>query len=96
MQLIDGTVDAIAFTNQVQVRHLFEIGARMHRSAALLYALRHRTIVGSIGPTCSMALEEHGARPHVVASPTRMRPLVTAIGAHLAAHRLHDSARTSS
>jgi uroporphyrinogen-III synthase len=94
--LIDGSIDAIAFTNQVQVRHLFEVGARMHRSAALLYALRHRTVVGSIGPTCSIALEEHGAPPHVVASPTRMRPLVTAVGEYLAAHRTHDSARHTS
>jgi uroporphyrinogen-III synthase len=94
--LIDGSIDAIAFTNQVQVRHLFEVGTRMHRAAALLYALRHRTVVGSIGPTCSIALEEHGAPPHVVASPTRMRPLVTAIGEYLAAHRPHDSARQTS
>jgi uroporphyrinogen-III synthase len=93
VQLIDGSIDAIAFTNQVQVRHLFEVGAQMHRGAALLYALRHRTVVGSIGPTCSTALEEHGAPPHVVASPTRMRPLVTAIGEHLAAHRAHEPVR---
>jgi uroporphyrinogen-III synthase len=92
-ELIDGRIDAIAFTNQVQVRHLFQVGTRMHREAALLYALRHRTVVGSIGPTCSIALEEYGAPPHVVASPTRMRPLVTAVGEYLATHRTHDSAR---
>ena len=91
--LVAGTIDAIAFTNQVQVRHLFLVGDRMQRSAALLYALRHRTVVGSIGPTCSIALEEYGAPPHVVASPTRMRPLVTAVGEHLAAHRTHASAK---
>lgn len=93
LQLIDGSIDAIAFTNQVQVRHLFEVGTHLQRGAALLYALRHRTVVGSIGPTCSIALEEHGAPPHVVASPTRMRPLVTAIAAYLAAHRPQESAR---
>ena len=96
LQLIDGSIDAIAFTNQVQVRHLFAIGERMHRGAALLYALRHRTVVGSIGPTCSIALEEYGAPPHVVASPTRMRPLVSAVGEFLATHRIHDSARHTS
>ncbi|MEO8563109.1 MAG: uroporphyrinogen-III synthase [bacterium] len=95
-QLIDGAIDAIAFTNQVQVRHLFEVGVHMHRSAALLHALQHRTVVGSIGPTCSIALQDHGAPPHVVASPTRMRPLVTAVGTYLAAHRAHDSGRQTS
>ena len=93
--LIAGTVDAIAFTNQVQVRHLFHIGERMRRSAALLYALHHRTVVGSIGPTCTIALEDHGAPPHVVATPTRMKPLIAAIGAYLAEHRIHDSGQLS-
>jgi uroporphyrinogen-III synthase len=86
-QLVDGRLDAVAFTNQVQVRHLFEIGGRMGRGAALRYALHHRTVVGSIGPTCSAALEAHDIAPHVVASPPKMRPLVVALGEHLAAHR---------
>jgi hypothetical protein len=94
-QVIDGRLDAVAFTNQVQVRHLFEIGERRGRSATLRYALRHRTVVGSIGPTCSAALEAHGVAPHVVASPPKMRPLVTAIGAHLAARRDHPTAETT-
>jgi uroporphyrinogen-III synthase len=87
-QLIDGRIDAIAFTNQVQIRHLLQVGTLMQRGAALLYALRHRAAVGSIGPTCSLALADAGISPHVVASPPRMRPLVTAIGEFLAARRL--------
>ena len=94
-ELIDGRLDAVAFTNQVQVRHLFEIGARMGRSAALAYALRHRTVVGSIGPTCSAVLEERGVPPHVVASPPKMRPLVTAVGEHLAARRDHPTIQST-
>jgi uroporphyrinogen-III synthase len=85
--LIEGRVDAVAFTSQVQVRHLFDVAADSSRSAALRYALRHRTVTASIGPTCSRALEELGAPPHVVASPPKMRPLVTAIAEHLAEHR---------
>jgi uroporphyrinogen-III synthase len=72
----------------VQIRHLLHVGAEMQRSAALLDALRHRTVVGSIGPTCSIALAEAGITPDVVASPPRMRPLVTAVGEFLAARRL--------
>lgn len=90
-EVIDGRLDAVAFTNQVQVRHLFEVGVRIERIAALRDALRHRTIVASIGPTCSRALDEHGVPPHVVASPPKMRPLVTAIGEHLAARRDHST-----
>jgi uroporphyrinogen-III synthase len=91
-ELIDGRLDALAFTNQVQVRHLFEVAARTGRTAALRYALAHRTAVASIGPTCSRALDEHGAPPRVVASPPKMKPLVTAIGEYLAARRGHPAA----
>ena len=91
-ELVEGRLDAIAFTNQVQVRHLFQIGARSGQAAALRDALRHRTVVASIGPTCSHALDEHGVPPHVVASPPKMRPLVSAIGEHLAARRGHPTA----
>jgi uroporphyrinogen-III synthase len=90
-ELIDGRLDAVAFTNQVQVRHLFEVGARLGRSAAIVDALHH-TIVGSIGPTCSQALDAHGVKPHAVASPPKMRPLVTAVGEQLAARRNPPSA----
>ncbi len=86
-QLIDGRLDAVAFTNQVQVRHLFEIGERLGRSAELLDALHRRTVVGSIGPTCSAVLEAYDVTPHVVASPPKMRPLVVALGQHLARRR---------
>ena len=83
--LIDGDIDAVAFTTQVQVRHLFEVASWMGETDALRDALQHRTVVASIGPTCSAVLQEFGVEPHVVASPPRMRPLVTAIAAHLTA-----------
>jgi uroporphyrinogen-III synthase len=91
-ELLDGRLDAVAFTSQVQVRHLFEVAARMNCDAALRFALRHRTIVGSIGPTCSVALEQFDAPPHVVASPPNMRPLVAAVGQFLAERRSHHIA----
>jgi uroporphyrinogen-III synthase len=91
-ELLAGRLDAVAFTSQVQVRHLFEVAARTHRTAGLRFALRHRTIVGSIGPTCSAALEQFDAPPHVVASPPKMRPLVTAVGQFLTERRSHHTA----
>jgi uroporphyrinogen-III synthase len=90
-ELLYGQIDAVAFTSQVQVRHLFEVAARTHRADALRFALRHRTIVGSIGPTCSAALEQLDVTPHVVASPPKMRPLVTAVAQCLAERRSHHT-----
>lgn len=92
LELIDGRLDAVAFTNQVQVRHLFAVASLTGSTRALRDALAHRTIVASIGPTCSHALESEGVPPHVVASPPKMRPLVAAIGEHLAARRDHPTA----
>jgi len=90
-ELLYGQIDAVAFTSQVQVRHLFEVAARTHRTDALRFALRHRTIVGSIGPTCSAALEQLDVTPHVVASPPKMRPLVTAVAQCLTERRSHHT-----
>lgn len=93
-ELMHDRIDAVAFTTQVQVRHLFEVADRLHLREPLRHALAHQTIVGSIGPTCSTVLAEFGVVPHVVASPPRMRPLITAIGAQLAA-REHTSGKAS-
>jgi uroporphyrinogen-III synthase len=90
-ELLAGRLDAVAFTSQVQVRHLFEVAALTHRTAGLRFALRHCTIVGSIGPTCSAALEQFDVTPHVVASPPKMRPLVTAVGQFLVERRSHHT-----
>jgi uroporphyrinogen-III synthase len=92
-ELMDGRVNAVAFTSQVQARHLVEVAARMNSRDALLDALRRRTVVASIGPTCSQVLVELGAPPHVVASPPKMRPLVAAIASHLMLGHAHTSTR---
>ncbi len=93
--IIAGEVDAVAFTTQVQARHLLHVATTMDRRNALLDALHHRTIVGSIGPACSATLDELGVARHVVASPPRMRPLVTAIGQALAARGAPTLAATT-
>jgi uroporphyrinogen-III synthase len=95
-EVIAGRIDAVAFTNQVQVRHLFGVAALTGASGALRFALTHRTSVASIGPTCSRALEAEGVPPHVEASPPKMRPLVQALGEHLAARRDHPTANSRS
>jgi uroporphyrinogen-III synthase len=88
---IDGSIDALAFTSQVQVRHLFAIAERGGRADALRRALRDRTLVASIGPSCTAALRQHGVSPHVTATPPKMRPLVTAIGRALGERHGHSS-----
>jgi uroporphyrinogen-III synthase len=85
--IIDGGVDAIAFTSQVQVRHLFEVASRSGRTLKLRHALNTRTVVAAVGPTCAAALAEAGVTPRVVPSNPKMGPMVVALAEHLAARR---------
>lgn len=82
-QIIDGRLDAVAFTSQIQVRHLFQVAEGQNLSTELRAALNDQTIVASIGPTCTGVLEEHGVWPAVVPEHPKMGHLVLALTARL-------------
>jgi uroporphyrinogen-III synthase len=77
--LVDGHVDAIAFTSQVQCRHLFEVAANLGCSDALARALNDHTIVAVIGPVCATALRANGVIPDVIPAHPKMGPLIAAL-----------------
>jgi len=79
VDVIGGGVDAVAFTSQVQCRHLFQIAADMGRAEALTDALNTRTTVAVIGPVCRAALKEHGVNPRVMPAVPKMGPLMAAL-----------------
>ncbi len=80
--LLSGGLDAVAFTAQIQVRHLFEICPLGDRGA--MVAALGRTVVGAIGPTCAESLREHGVPELVVPTNPKLGPLLLAIAARLA------------
>lgn len=57
--IMRGEVDFAFFTNAMQVRHLFKVAAEKGNEKALRQAL-NKTVVVSIGPTCSETLSEYG------------------------------------
>ena len=57
--LTNQRVDAIAFTSQVQCRHLFDVARTDGRAEDLARALSEHTIVGAVGPVCAAALRAH-------------------------------------
>jgi len=75
-EIIDRHVDAVVFTSQIQVRHLFLIAENLHLKAELTNALNTRTIVASIGPTCTGVLQHYGVTPHVIPEHPKMGHLV--------------------
>jgi uroporphyrinogen-III synthase len=81
---IDGRVDAVVFTSQVQVRHFLEVAARSEREAPLIEALNAWTVTASIGPTCSAALVARGITPRIEPARPKLGPLVERVVQYLA------------
>jgi uroporphyrinogen-III synthase len=84
---IAGRIDAIAFTSQIQVRHLLQVADEIGSREALLAACARGPIIAAIGPTCADALNAAGITPHVVPDPPKMGPLLAALATRLAASR---------
>jgi uroporphyrinogen-III synthase len=81
--LIDRRMTAIAFTSQIQCRHLFQLAQGLGKLDALREALIHDTIVAAIGPVCAAALRAHGITPDVLPAQPKMGPLVTALSDYI-------------
>ncbi|HEY2027802.1 MAG TPA: uroporphyrinogen-III synthase [Myxococcales bacterium] len=87
VDLAEGRFAAAAFTSQIQARNLFAIAERIGQKAALATALRSRTVVAAVGPTCARALCDLGVAPQVVPAAPKMGPMVSALAAHLLRER---------
>jgi uroporphyrinogen-III synthase len=82
-EIIRGRVDAVAFTSQVQVRHLFQAAKAIGQEIALVDALNRRTIVASIGPTCTAVLQGFQVVPHVFPPHPKMGHLISALARYI-------------
>jgi len=71
-------VDAAVFTSASQAHNLFALAEKLGKRGTLAANLS-RTLVASIGPVCSAALEGHGVRIALEASPPKLGPLVAAL-----------------
>lgn len=81
--IINEHVDAIVFTSQVQARHLFLIAEKLTLADELVQALNTKTIVASIGPTCTTVLQTFGVMPHVIPEHPKMGYLVKALAEYM-------------
>lgn len=86
-QLIDEIIrkdfTAIAFTSQIQARHLFQLASEAGKADALRQTLNDHLVVASVGPTCSEALRALGVAPNVEPEHPKMGHLVLALMEHL-------------
>ncbi len=78
-KIVDGAVDAIAFTSAAQVRRLHEVAAENGRGADLADGLK-RILVAAVGPVVAKELAGYGIpNPLMPARAFAMRPLVNEI-----------------
>lgn len=80
-ELLEGRVDALVVTSQVQVRHLVQVADRLGLQAALPDLLGHRVVVVAVGPVAARALAAHGVRVDLVPSHPKMGALVNELAA---------------
>ena len=81
--VLDGRMDAVAFTSQIQARHLFRVAEELGLVMPLAQALNRRTVTASVGPTCTAVLRKLGVTPHVAPERPKMGPMVAALAEHL-------------
>ncbi len=82
VEIIAGRIDAVAFTSQVQARHLFAVAAQMRLTDKLRDALNRSTVVASLAPTCAGTLLALGVQPHVVPEHSKSGHLIVALARH--------------
>jgi len=73
--LVGGELDVAVFTSATQIEHAFRVAP----DADALRAGFRGTVVASVGPVCSEALEAHGVHVDLEADPPKMGPLVALI-----------------
>jgi len=78
-RLAAGEVEVALFTSANQVDNLFRVAAEMGHADALRDALRGRTVVVSIGPITTEALQGHGIQPDLHPEHPKMGHLLIAV-----------------
>ena len=86
--LIAGEIPVLAFTSQVQVRHLLEVAGPARRQA-LLSALNATVVVGAVGPTCAAACAAAGIDGVVAPEHPKLAPLLQVLALAHAARGVH-------
>jgi uroporphyrinogen-III synthase len=78
-QLSSGRVDAIAFTNRIQVRHLWRVADALNQRREMLEALNERVLVAAVGPVCAEALHAAGVEPDIIPAHPTMESMIAAL-----------------
>src|SRR6266852_3246353 len=78
-RVVSREVEVALFTSATQVENVFRVAAEMGRVDALRQAFRGSTVVASIGPITTAALQEHGVEPDLHPEHPKMGHLVAEV-----------------
>ena len=79
-KILAGEADVALFTNSAQADHLFQIAGRDKAGDSLRQAFK-KTVVGSVGPVCTQALEQFGVKPDIEPVHPKMGSLIAEVAA---------------
>ena len=83
-EVVDGRIDVITFTSQVQIRHLYMVAAANGvPEDELSDALNTRTIVCAVGPTCAAALADVGVATDTQPEYPKMGHMMNALAEYV-------------
>src|SRR6266849_10095186 len=74
-----GEVEVALFSSATQIDHVFRVAGEMGRAATLREVFRARTVVASIGPITTAALQDHGVEPDLHPEHPKMGHLVAEV-----------------
>lgn len=78
-RLAAGEAEVALFTSANQVENLFRVASQIGRMEALRDALSRNTVVASVGPITTEALEAHGIKPDLEPEHPKMGHLLAAV-----------------
>ena len=79
-KILSGEVDIALFTNGAQVEHLFKIAAYDQAEERLRQACRN-LVVGSVGPVCTLVLQQFRLTPDIEPVHPKMGALIAEVAA---------------
>lgn len=94
-ELIAGNADVTLWTAAAQIHHVFAVAETMNCAEKLREALA-KTLIGSIGPTTSGVLREHGLTPALEPEHPKMGHLIKACAEWINSHQEQNDAKNFS
>lgn len=81
-EIINGTVDVVAFTASPQVRVLFKTAEKLAVLPQMIEAFQEKVVAAAVGKVTGSELTERGVQRVIVPEHERMGAMIVAIAAH--------------